>query len=292
MRATPCSACLALLIWWLPAAAAPRPAGAQTAPETAGRDSGALGEAAVLSVNAVVGGLTAGLWRELAGGSFEEGLAGGMLGGSVAYAGKRVAAGSFPGAGFLGRDLAAAGASIVRNVADGRPLLDSLSLPAGPVRLYLSPGEAALPRVELEVSDLYWTAYGLAEGRLELDLERSLSSGAPVFRSDRSLLDSDGRRVHGAAAAGVIFLSPTDEDQLRETLGHERVHVLQSDFAHQAWFRPLEASLARRLPRGGWHQRLDYDVLFPGLRWTLGLFGSGPGFDDPFEAEAQLLGSR
>lgn len=235
MRATPCSACLALLIWWLPAAAAPRPAGAQTAPETAGRDSGALGEAAVLSVNAVVGGLTAGLWRELAGGSFEEGLAGGMLGGSVAYAGKRVAAGSFPGAGFLGRDLAAAAASIV---------------------------------------------------------ERSLSSGAPVFRSDRSLLDSDGRRVHGAAAAGVIFLSPMNEDQLRETLGHERVHVLQSDFAHQAWFRPLEASLARRLPRGGWHQRLDYDVLFPGLRWTLGLFGSGPGFDDPFEAEAQLLGSR
>lgn len=291
MRASPCSACLALCIWLL-MSAPPGAAGAQTRPGTEGWASAGLGEMAFLSLNAAVGGLTAGLWRELSGGSFGEGLTGGMLGGSVVYAGKRVAAEGFPGAGFLGRDLAAAGSSVVRNAADGRPLLDSLSLPAGPFRLYLSPLDGTPPRLEVEVSDLYWTAYGLAEGRLTLDPAESLSAGAPVFQSDRSLLDTDGRSVHGAAATGVIFLSPMSERQRRQTLPHERVHVLQSDFAHQAWFRPLETRLARRLPHDGWRSRLDYDVLFPALRWTVGLLGSPVGVDGPIEAEADFLENR
>ena len=291
MRATPCSACLALCIWLLMSPAAV-PAGAQEIPEADGWASDAVGEAAFLSVNAVVGGLTAGLWQELTGGSFADGLAGGVLGGSVVYAGKRVAASSFPGAGFLGRDLAATGSSLVRNAAEARPLLDSLSLPAGPFRLYVSPRELTAPRVELELSDLYWTAYGLAESRLELDLSESLSSGAPVFRSDRSLLSGSGESIHGGAAGGVIFLSPMGEGQRQETLAHERVHVLQLDFVHQAWLRPLEAHLARRLPHEGWRRRLDYDVLFPALRWTAGLLGPDAGVDGPIEAEAEFLGQR
>ena len=291
MRAIPCSACLALCLW-LPISSSPVPAGAQEIPEADGWASDAVGEAAFLSVNAVVGGLTAGLWQELTGGSFAEGLAGGVLGGSVVYAGKRVAASSFPGAGFLGRDLAATGSSVVRNAAEARPLLDSLSLPAGPFRLYVSPRVLEAPRVELELSDLYWTAYGLAESRLELDLSGSLSSGAPVFRSDRSLLSGSGESIHGAAAGGVIFLSPMGEGQRQETLAHERVHVLQLDFVHQAWLRPLEAKLARRLPHEGWRRRLDYDVIFPALRWTAGLLGPDVGVDGPIEAEAEFLGQR
>lgn len=292
MRATPSSACLALVVWLL-ASSAPGDVGAQAIPETEGWASDALGEAVFLGANAAVGGLTAALWQELSGGSFEDGLVGGVLGGSVVYAGKRVAAERFPGAGFLGRDLAAAGSSVVRNAADARPLLDSLSLPAGPFRLYVSPrNPAASPRVEVELSDLYWTAYGLAEGRLELELAKSLSSGAPVFQSDRSLLTGGGEPVHGLVAGGVIFLSPMDEGQRRETLPHERVHVLQLDFVHQVWFRPLEANLARRLPREGWRQRLDYDVLFPTLRWTADLLGPDVGALGPFEAEAEFLGER
>lgn len=81
------------------------------------------------------------------------------------------------------------------------------------------------------------------------------------------------------------------EGRRLETLAHERAHVLQLDFVHQAWLRPLEANLARRLPHEGWRRRLDYDVLFPALRWTAGLLGPDVGVDGPIEAEADFLGA-
>lgn len=282
------AASLAVLLVLLPLA--PRPAAAQSPPDRGGPAPDVLGEAAVLGLNAAVGALTAGAWQELSGGSFADGFAGGALGGTVVYAGKRLAAESFPGAGFLGRDLAAAGSSMIRNAADARPLLDSLSLPVGPARVYLSPRDPAHPRLEAEVLSLYWTAYGLAERRLDLDLVESLSSGTAVFRSDRTLLDSEGRSTHGSAAGGVVFLAPMDDRQEEVTLAHERIHVLQHDFLYQAWFRPLEQRLARELPEAGFTDRLDYHVIGPYLRWTGRLIGWGEALDAPIEAEAEFFG--
>lgn len=253
--------------------------------------SDAVGEAAFLGINALVGGLTAGVWRQLSGGSFEEGFAGGALGGSVAYAGKRVAAESFAGAGFLGRDLAAVGSSVVRNAADGRPLLDSLALPVGPVRLHLSPRDPGGPRVEADVAELYWVTYGLIDHRLELDAGESLSSGAFVFDAERPLVDPDGERVLGTAAGGAVFLSPQSERQRARSLAHERVHVLQQDFVHHAWFRPLEEHLARSLPADGLVDTIEYDVVARGLSWTAHALG----WDDaaaPLESEAEFLEDR
>lgn len=253
--------------------------------------SDALGEVAFLGINALVGGLTAGVWQELSEGSFEEGFAGGALGGSVAYAGKRIAAESFPGAGLLGRDVAAVGSSVVRNAADARPLLDSLALPVGPLRLYLSPRDPSGPRVEADVAELYWITYGLVDHRLELDVGESVSSGAFVFDAERPLLQHD-EPVLGVAAAGVVFLSPGGGDRRDATLAHERAHVLQQDFIHHAWFRPLEDHLARKLPAEGLVDTVDYDVLHPGLRWTTVHAAGWDGLGTPLQAEAEFLEDR
>lgn len=281
-------ALLALLLFL-----APSPATSQTmADHDDDWASDALGEVAFLSLNALVGGLTAGLWQELSDGSFEDGFAGGALGGGVVYAGKRLAAETFPGAGFVGRDVAAVGTSIVRNAADARPLLDSLMLPVGPLRLHLSPRDPVRPRVEVNLFQLYWTTYGLAEDRLELDLGESLSSGAAVFRADRFLLDADDDPVLGVAVGGVVMLSPQDAARRERSLAHERAHVLQRDFFHHAWFRPLEERLARGLPGDGYVDRVDYDLMAPALVWGASALGWGDPFSGPVEAEAEFLEGR
>jgi hypothetical protein len=272
---------------------APRPAASQAVSDH--EDfwaSDGLGEVAFLGLNAAVGALTSGLWQELSGGSFEEGFTGGALGGSVAYAGKRLAAESFTGAGFLGRGVAAAGSSMVRNAADARPLLDSLMVPVGPLRLYLRPRKPTAPRLEANLRDLYWTAYGLAESRLELDVGESLSSGMPVFQADRDLIGSDDSAISGATTGGVVYLSPLGEGGRTRSLAHERAHVLQFDFVYHAWLRPLEDHLARQLPMDGFVDRIDYDVVLTAVRSGANALDLGDPFDAPIEAEAEFLEER
>ena len=207
----------------------------------------------------------------------------------MVYAGKRLATESFPGAGFLGRQLASAGTSIVRNVSDARAPLDSLRLAFGPLRVHVSPRDPARPRLEADVHELYWTAHGLAAGQHTLDVGESLSSGTAVFRSDRRLFDGDDRPIRGEVLGGAVFLGPLDGAAARRTLAHERGHVLQLDFVDHAWFRPLEDHLARRLPRQGLMDRVDYDVLFMGLQWGTSAVGWRDLLHAPLEAEGEFL---
>lgn len=249
-----------------------------------------FGDVAFLTVNAAIGGLTAGLWQELSGGSFTDAFAQGALGGSAVYAGKRLAAESFFGAGFLGRGVSSVGSSVIRNAADGRDPLDRIVVPVGPLRLYATAGQRDRPRVEVNLRDAYWTVYGLVEHRLTMDVKESLSAGAPVFRSDRPLQDTGDDLAGGLAAAGVIFLGPVppgSHDDTELVLPHERAHVIQHDFIYQAWMRPLEDRLAGRLPYGGFVRRVDYDLIYPVFSWIA--------FDPlwpAIEAEADFLGER
>ena len=249
-------------------------------------------EVAVLALNAALGGVTAGLWQELSGGSFRDGFTGGALGGTVAYAGKRLAAESFPGAGLLGRQVGATGTSMVRNASDGRGLLDSLRLAVGPLRVYVDPGDPGHPRLEADLHELYWTAHGLAAGQYSLDGWESLSSGTAVFRSDRALHDVDRRPIRGATLGGAVFLGPLDGEAARRTLAHERGHVLQLDFLYGAWFRPLEDRLARTLPRRGLVDRVDYDVLFMSLQWGSTAVGWRDLLHAPLEWEGEFFERR
>lgn len=267
--------------------------GALSAQEEHEWASPGVGEAAFLGLNALLGGVTAGLFRALDGGSFEDGFAKGALGGGIVYAGKRVAAESFPAAGLLGREVAAVGNSVVRNASVGRPLLDRLMFPVGPLHLYVSPGDPSPLGLQVDVQDVYWIVYGLAESRLALDAGASLSSGAPVFRSSRRLLDPDEELIEGAAAGGVIFLGPglgpAREDEL---LAHERAHVIQHDFGSRAWTIPAEDWLADHLPADAFRSRLDYDIASVAVRWsTAWIFDRDP-FHGPMQAEANFLEDR
>ncbi len=116
------------------------PAGARAqAPSNFVPDTGAViataphwaGEFAILSGNAVLSGVTAGVVQKLRGGSFRDGFVRGLTGGGVIYLGKRVAAERFSGAGLLGREVASLGTSMVRNASEGYGLLDDVVLPVG-----------------------------------------------------------------------------------------------------------------------------------------------------------------
>jgi hypothetical protein len=225
-----------------------------------------VGHFTVLSSNAFVGGLTGGIAQRLRGGSFRDGFARGALGGAVVYAGKRIVVEDFDGAGLLGRQVAAVGSSVVRNAADGRPSLERLVFPLGPVRLYVDRGAEARTRVQprVDLVQLAWLGWAAQEPRLGFDARESLSSGAPVFRVDGLILqprytdvETD---VHGLQTSGVIFLSDIPEWMAEfnlATLPHERVHVLQDDYLFLNWAEPATRPFLDRLPARGIGRYLD-----------------------------------
>lgn len=156
----------------------------------------------------------------------------------MSYVGKRVAASGFDGAGFLGREISAVGASLTANAGDGIGSFNRILLPLGPVpiRLALIRGNSGLsvrPLVDLASSAAF--VYGIAAGRYGFDWESSMSSGAAVFR-ERSpyiglappgISGSEGM-VGATTIGGTIFTSYLAPEE--HILAHERVHTLQFDY--------------------------------------------------------------
>lgn len=210
-----------------------------------------VGDLTLLSANGLLGGITAGARQALAGGSFQDGFTRGFLGGGVVYAGKRLAAARFPGAGLVGREAAAVGGSIVANAAEGRPSLSRLVIPVGPVHLHVEQEGRLRVQPRLDLTALLWTGYALTLPELELDPALSLSSGAVVFRApDRVLVAGDSAHAGGRTFPGVVLVSDLPGIDLPEALAHERVHVLQYDQIFLAWTLPLERRLLKGLPGG------------------------------------------
>jgi hypothetical protein len=168
----------------------------------------------------------------------------------MVYAGKRVSVERFPGAGLLGRQMAAVGTSVVRNAAEGRSSFEVIALPVGPVRLYV--GSDTLPklRAKVDLLGLATTIYAALDPAAEWDSGASLSAGAPVFRIRRW---TEGERTVAQHFAGVVWLRDDHRDLINAEarasafFAHERVHVLQYDFAFSAWSAPAEAVLLRRV---------------------------------------------
>jgi hypothetical protein len=248
------------------------------------------GELASFSANALLGGLTAGVMQHARGGSFSDGFLRGALGGGVVYAGKRVAAERFDGAGLLGREIAAAGISVSRNAALGLPSLSRLSFPIGPIRLNIERSDGVRVRPSLDLVALGWTAWALSRSELSLSAGRSLSAGTLVFRTDNEvlLLGNDSVHAGGIAAAGIILLSdvPAFGDRyLDRSFAHERVHVLQEDQLASLWIDPAADWLLSRTRAG---ERIapyvDINLSAEVLRLFGGLF---PVYDDrPWELES------
>jgi hypothetical protein len=217
-----------------------------------------IGHLTVLAVNSLIGALTGGIVQRLRGGSFENGFAWGAGGGVVIYVGKRIAAERFWGAGLAGREVVSVGSSMVRNASEGRPVFSRLLMQLGPLPMRLdmrlTEGLQVKPRVD--VFALERLGYGLADGRLHLELGESISSGAPVFQATDEGILSRGVTVRGLTQARTVFLSDprrlsVSAQDREKTLAHERVHVLQQDFILTAWNDPVTDVLLRQVPRSG-----------------------------------------
>lgn len=260
----------ALLLTWLASAGAVLAQSARPAVGGEGEFEGPawVGDVTFLGVNALLGGMTAGVLQELRGGSFQDGFTRGASGGAVAYAGRRLSVEQFYGAGLLGREVSAIGASIVRNSSEGRPSLERLFLPVGPLHVYVDRSGKTSVRAKLNLHAFAWTAAAALTSELRFDLGKSVSAGAPVFDApDRAIIGSGGDPVLGMMIGNTILLSGTQIGPPQaegQTFAHERVHVLQSDFQFYTWGDPLEGWAVRRTQIGSLLYRyLDVGVTMP-----------------------------
>lgn len=237
-----------------------------------------------IGANVLIGGLTGGVAQRWNGGSFWRGFAQGAAGGGLVFGGKQIAAERFTGAGLLGRQVAAVGSSVVSNAAADRPALSRLVLPVGPVRVYAEPG-ARRAHAKLDLAGAIAIGYAATRPGAHLDVEASLSAGAPVF------LVSPEWGHRAGHIAGVILAdeSEPDDADLRAALAHERVHVSQYDFAAVVWGEPGERWIASKLrPVQPLYRYVDLGTaaaLWGGLNLVI------PQQSKPWEHEAHLLSS-
>jgi hypothetical protein len=248
----------------------------------------------VISGNVLFGGLSAGAVQRARGGSFRDGFARGAAGGLGVYAGKRIAVGRWEGAGLVGRQVASIGSSVVWNAGRGRPSLEEVALPLGPVRFYVRPrGTGRRVRARVDAVSLAATAYAVARPELKWDARRSLSSGAAVFQAPDHALSLGGEGASALAYPGNVYLGATrgqDREFIERSFSHERVHNLQADQLFFALGRPLQEATLNRLPGGRFLGRwVDLDLS------VFGIAALAAAIDDhgarPWEMEAiELVG--
>lgn len=250
-----------------------------------------VGDVSFAATNTLLAGVTAGIVRRLRGGEFGEGFASGAAGGALAYAGRRVGAADFDGAGLLGRQISAVGVSMARNAADGRPALERLMFPLGPLHLHVDRAPRLRLQPKLHVVGLGQAVRLALSPETRFDAAASLSAGAPVFRAPGRGLLVEGVRASGLALHGSIVLGEAeDPDQL---FAHERVHIIQSDFAFLAWNDPAEGWLLDRSRYTATAYRyLDFGALLPTLAIVVMRLTDVDFQEWPHELEASFLADR
>jgi hypothetical protein len=214
----------------------------------------------------------------------------GALGGSLAFAGKRVAVECFHGAGLIGRQINALGTSLVDNAGSGQGAMTTLTFPLGPIRLHLRRTDRLRVQPRLDLASTVVTFYAATRPGMRWDPSASLSAGAMVYRTRGRV---GGLATSAMHSAGVIWIE-ADEDQwedlgsyARELFAHERVHALQYDLAQHWIGRPLQETLQKAVPA------FDPIGRHLDLGLTLPLWGVAneiiPYQHRPWEKEAQLL---
>jgi hypothetical protein len=245
------------------------------------------GELQVAGVNAAIGGVTAGVVARARGGSFVRAFARGFAGGTGVYAGTRLATARFASAGFLGREVAAVGASVVRNAADGRGSFDRLVIPLGIGRLDVDRTIPGATRFGLDLPAIATAVYAATRPELRFDAAASASAGLPVFVARHGF---QGDNWEGRHMAGVIWLRENIAGEAGGTvhsrvLAHETIHAIQNDFAFIAWSRPVEQRMPRRM-LGPVSRFVDLNLQVP----ALGAASLFTGYDErPWEREAHFL---
>lgn len=253
-----------------------------------------VGQFTTLSANAVLGGITAGIIQELRGGSFKDGFTRGALGGAIIYSGKRIAAERFDGAGLLGREVAAVGASVVRNASDGIGSFDRVILPAAFARIYWNRVQHSV-WVKLDVATAGYVVYAVLEDQLTFELGKSLSSGTPVFRTDNKLITYGTGEQHaaGVSRAGIVLRAEVPgwgDEFLDRAFAHERVHVLQDDQLFITLNDHLDDWALAKIGAGRVSRHIDLNVSTEALRLLGSMIPNHA--DRPWEMEAIYLTRR
>lgn len=246
--------------------------------------SGSVSDVELLTANAVVAGVVAGLLGRWDGRPFWPTIGRGAVGGAIMFAGKRIAASDRPWSGFAARQISAMGASIARNAAFGSGLLDTLIVPVGPVRLHVSVEHRRVTDFRVDLEEVAWAAYGLASDRFEFDASETFRTGAIAFTAHEPW-DHSGQVAFGRAAPGTVFLARSAVAENRGVRTHELVHVTQIDYLKLVLGLPLEGWLSRR---AGW---TDWGVLRH-LDLGVGYYPLAALPRSPLEHEAESLEPR
>jgi hypothetical protein len=270
---------LAMLLAWAPSGGSVSAQTMCSSPEDCPArimDGGFQQELTAAGINALLGGATVAVTRMIRGESAWGGFLTGLAGGGAVYLGKRVAVEEFGGAGFLGREIASVGGSVIRNASAGRTPFDEVVLPLGPARLYVS-GAGIVPRLDLATVAV--TGAFMVTHDARLDFAESLSSGAVILRGNAP--------TPGLSAAGVILTWPDlPQSEGPRLMAHERVHIVQYDQAFLSWAEPAERWILGSAS-SGILEHIDLGGLALGVRTGLDLT-----FDyasRPWEQEAYLL---
>lgn len=211
------------------------------------------GRAEDFGINAAIGVVTAAAWsiargRGVAG--LKSALGYGLAGGLTVSAARQVAASPFNGAGFVGREISAAGISLITSSGSEHV---TLSFPVGPVRLQLKDGRTFDWRVN--AADAGDAIVNLVRGETRLDPGLSLSSGTFVFRDTRNTFTTGDRgstEAIGEEELGNIKLARDAfyAPGAPRALYHENVHVLQEDYLSEAVVNPIERAILNHLHVG------------------------------------------
>jgi hypothetical protein len=251
------------------------------------------GDVTFAASNALLAGMTAGVSQRLRGGQFGDGFARGAVAGAVAYVGRRVGAQRFDGAGLLGCQLLAGGVSMARNAGDGRPSLERLMFPIGPLHLHVDRGDGPVVQPKLHVVGLAQATRLALRDETRFDWSASLSAGAPVFRAPGQQLRFEGESATGLALHGSIILGEAGPDGPDRLFAHERVHIIQGDYVFLAWNDPLEGWLADLSPpTRAAYRYLDFGAVLHVAAIGFSRVMTIPWDQRPHELEASFLEGR
>lgn len=217
----------------------------------------------------------------------------GGVAGAVVFAGKWIVSQNKSGTNILGREIAAAGSSGVKNAAAGDGMLQFVTLIYGPLRFHVTTGKhfSVRPKLDIASSLVLWKAS--RADQLSFNRRRSFASGVPVFEVD-SAKRTGG--LGGSQEGGVVqFRSKIPSqimasDVLEKVIGHELVHVVQYDFAFNSIVEPIEKLILDGIPGGSFvHRYIDLGLNVPLLS---ALNAIEPYKTRPWEREARTLSGR
>ena len=247
--------------------------------------------AEVLGGNVLLGGVTAATRAMLDGRNPFKAFGIGALGGAVHLAGKNLTV--EPGApkDWLGLALAGTGTSMIANAGRGVSPFDELSFPVAAARIRVTPRARDKVRFVLNVYESAVLIDAAFTEGLRIDWERTAASGAAVFITDLRIM-LDGKEVGGLTRASVVVVGAANADTSR-TVRHEVVHVHQNWFLQDAWGRPIEDLLRRKLPGARFIPRwLELGGAAPGLLALEEWLPGRSGLRAIKEAEAERLERR